>query len=154
MFSRIVDDEKLGEPLESEWQIEVNTLLNDVYLDQREKHVKNFKVFAFRYDQEMVFIASFLNEDSPNESAITCYLSTEPTKLERKSFLKTMVDGFGMLFDDIFYKLDSGAPDSEVYFNDWRIIKIGQSEAFYKISRENVDLTIQASKLLSENPEH
>ncbi len=153
MFSRLTSTDQLGTPLDSDWQEQVVNLLNDVYLKEREQFLKNFKVFGYHYESEVVFLASFMNENSPQEAPITCALSAELKKQERDQFLKIIVDGFGMLFDDIFYKLQNGQSDTDIYFNDWRPIKIKENEVFYKVTRENVELSIQASELISQNPE-
>lgn len=151
MFSRLSEDDAIGTPIESEWLEQVKDLLDEVYLKEREKYLKNFQVYGFKYDQEMVFIISFLNNNEPHVAPSTLFLSSEPKKVKKDSYLKQVVDSAGMILDDMFSKFENES--ESIFSTEWEDVEVRGEKIFFKISRENVELSIKASIMLAQNPE-
>jgi hypothetical protein len=60
-----------------------------------------------------------------------------------------MVDLLGHIFDDIF-----NTEDWSGYVSNWTENKYKNHTFFYKITRENIALTLQANEILSKDKTH
>ncbi len=130
-----------------EWTEEFTRSLTEAYFDQSEKDNCFFDVYGEIYDKEFVVITSYINHKDPHASPISIFIShdVEKNSKEFKKVLNNLVDFVGLVFDDIF---------SQKSWNDynltWTENEYRGSQFHYKITRENISLTIQAEEILKK----
>jgi hypothetical protein len=146
MFSR-TNDIETGTALPKEWLEDCQGLLESVYKNQCKKQNRYFEVYGEIYKNELVFITSILNKDNINAIPITVSLSISINeKTDNKIILNSMVDASGMILDTIFNDTNT----DDIYITNWSELKFKKHELYYKITRENILLTIEANKLLND----
>lgn len=150
MFRRLEND---STPLQlpKEWTDEFKQTLLNIYGDKCLKEDRTFEIYAFTYPEEVLLIASYVSLDK-YIAPITLFLSAD-LKDSNKSekALDVLCDSVGMYFDQFFAKDTTDEEEILEEFNsDWVSETISGLEVYYKVSRENVGLSIEASKLLGE----
>lgn len=153
MFSRLQHDTG-AVYFPDKWTSEVKQILLNVYGDRCLRDDKTFEVYGFSYPTEALLIVSFVHLNTKFEAPITLFLSSDLNDAtEAKKVMDDMVDAAGVFFDDYFAKVDSIENEDEIfedYVLDWDEAEFSDHKIFYKISRENIGLTIQANILLGE----
>jgi|GEM_PF-536910 len=151
MFRR-KENSSLPVILPKEWTDQFKQTLLKIYGEQCLKDDKTFEIYAYTYPDEVLLIVSYLGLDS-NEIPLTLFLSTD-LKEQTKSVqaLDTLCDSVGIFFDQYFGQLKAEAQkdSSDFYVYEWEEEKINQMNIYYKLTRENIHLTIEANKLLGE----
>ena len=107
---------------------------------------KTFNFYGYTYPDE-VFIAVTYKSIS-NEAAIpvTYVVSADLTKDQKTDkLLTTLLDSMGVFFDSYF-----ADPDWNDYLNHWTEANFLKQDFFYKATREDIGLTIQAERLLNQ----
>ena len=137
-----------GKTIPLEWQESVIEVLQDAYSAQIKDTGRYFDVYGQIFDDEILLITSYLHETDHSLSPISVFISAD---LEKSSVDKTkksfdsIVDLSGHIFDDIF-----ATEDWSEYSAKWLETQLNGQDFFYKITRENVALSLEASKLLGE----
>ena len=153
MFSRLQHD-STAVYFPDKWTNEVKQILLNVYGDRCLKEDKTFEVYGFTYPTEALLILSFATLNNKFEAPITLFLSSDLNEsVDAKKVMDNMVDAAGVFFDDYFSKVDALRSEEEIfedYVLDWDEAEFSDHKIFYKISRENIGLTIQANILLGE----
>lgn len=153
MFSRLQHDTG-AVYFPDKWTSEVKQILLNVYGDKCLKEDKSFEVYGFSYPTEAILILSYVKLNSKYEAPVTLFLSSDLNdSMEAKKVMDDMVDAAGVFFDDYFSKVDSLTSEDEIfedYVHDWDEAEFSNHKIYYKISRENIGLTIQANILLGE----
>lgn len=139
-----------GAPLPQEWAQSVSGLLNETYAHECVKRGRIFEVVGQVYPDELVVTASFMSGTSATEAPVTCFLSCDPqdmsTKAEVKDTQDRFIELFGLFFDEIF-----ASEEWNEWEPLWQEVENRGKTYWYKISRENVRLTLEADRLLREN---
>lgn len=149
MLSR-KDNQVKGDALPAEWSENLAQLLNQNYEKECQKHDSHFEVFGQVYPEELILIVSFVSPTHPEKLPVTCFLSCEqehlstPKKAEQTQ--KDYIDMVGLFFDEVFSN-----EDWDSYEPLWQEVAYKDDMYLYKITRENIGLTIAASKLLGED---
>ena len=131
-----------------EWTEELTKILTEIYAERSEKNNRFFYVHGEVCDKEFVVIVSYVHRDDPMSSPITLFLShdiIEDSKVFQRS-LKDLVDLTGEIFDNILSQ-----PDWCDYLPNWTENKYKSAQFFYKITRENISLTLQAEEILAKD---
>lgn len=134
--------------LPQEWTEELTKTLTHVYTDQLEKDHRFFDVYGEICDKEFVVVISYLHLEDQLNSPISLFIShdiVEDSKAFKKT-LKNLVDLSGEQFDDIL-----SIQDWSDYVPNWTENSYKNSHFFYKITRENISLTLQAEEILSKD---
>jgi len=136
--------------LPHEWLEEFTKILNDVYHDQLESNDRFFDVYGEIYEKEFVVIVAYVHNNEQLVAPISLFISHDNVDDSKKfkSVLKDLINFTGLLFDDIF----SVAEWSD-YNANWTENNYKDSTFFYKITRENISLTLQAEALLNKEIE-
>ncbi|MBF0297190.1 MAG: hypothetical protein HQK51_00600 [Oligoflexia bacterium] len=145
-----------GEQISPKYKKEIIDLLNynyKVLLDQH-KIKKKIDIYSQVYDSELLLIISLLDDDEKSLSSITCFTSIDlKEKKEYEKYLYRVLDFVGLILESILDKLitnqDLEKESIIDYCENWLEEEFHDLKIFYKISRENVALTLQANKLLS-----
>ncbi len=144
MLTRVEHDGE-GKELPQEWKNKVKLLLNEVYEPQCKENDKHFEVFGEIYSNELLIIVSFVNFENLHSIPQTLFLSVDvDEKTDFEKLLPSLVNISGLVFDQLFAL---GEEDYR-YEENWQKEKVKETEFYYKISRENVALTLEANKLL------
>ena len=136
--------------LPNEWMEEFTKTLNEVYHEKLEKNSRFFEVYGEIYDSEFVVIISYLHLSEILTSPITLFISHENQENSKKfkATLKNLINLAGVIFDDVFSTED---------WNDYNLVwtenNYQGSEFYYKLTRENISLSLQAEALLNKEIE-
>jgi len=149
MFARKASS-KNGKSIPQDWLLSLTILLNETYQNECEKQERTFDVYGQIYQDELLLAVSWLSEKDEYIAPITCFLSCEPDQMNDdkkvKSTQQNFIDVVGIFFDQIF------ATDSWYEFEPtWQEVNYKQENYFFKLSRENIKLTLEANKLLGED---
>lgn len=140
---------KQGKSLPTEWLESLNRLLNEAYKSECKQNGRYFDVYGQVYPEELLLTVSYLSEKDEYLSPITCFLSCGPDQMATEEKVKetqvNFIEVVGLFFDEIF--ADSEWDEFEP---TWQEVTHKNQNYFYKLSRENINLTIEADKLLGE----
>jgi len=148
MFARKTSS-KNGKSIPQDWLVSFGILLNETYQSECEKHSRTFDVYGQIYDEELLIVVSWISEKDEYIAPITCFLSCEPEQMKDDTKVKTtqinFIDVVGIFFDEIF-----AADEWNEFEPNWQEVNYKQENYFFKLSRENVNLTLEANKLLGD----
>lgn len=146
MYSRIeTDAEAIFLP--DEWCSDVSKLLHSLYNEELAQNEMTLEVYGLTYPQEVVLIVSILNAADETAKPITYMASAPLTEAaDPKMVLDVLVDSSGGFLDHIL-----GDLESVEYHAVWTEAKIKDLEFHYLISRENIALSLEATRLLREH---
>ena len=134
-------------PLPDTWCQELEETLSEVYREKSLDSQKAFFVQGFTYPNEVLAAASLYNSEDDTIIPVTIILSADLEEGENNDLLlKSIVDSFGILFDDVFSQ-----EDWNDYYADWKELKAKKKTLFYQITRENLKLTKMADDFLKKN---
>ncbi|MGE3610507.1 MAG: hypothetical protein AB7I27_13035 [Bacteriovoracaceae bacterium] len=146
MLARKVSS-KAGKSIPQDWQESLSRLLNETYKSECDKNGRYFDVYGQIYSEELLLIVSYLSEKDEYLSPITCFLSCEPDQMADESKVKdtqkNFIDIIGLFFDEIFAN-----EEWDEFEPNWQEVSYKNQNYFYKISRENINATLEANKLL------
>lgn len=141
---------KTGKVVPLEWSEGVARLLDETYKAECEKKGNYFDVYGQVFPEELLVIISYLSEKDPGKMPITLFLSSEKediaTEEKVKETQKDFIDLAGLFFDEIFSN-----SEWDEFEPEWQEVKHKNKTYLYKITRENVSLTLEANKLLGED---
>jgi len=148
MFARKTSS-KNGKSIPQDWLVSFGILLNETYQSECEKHARTFDVYGQIYDEELLIVVSWISEKDEYIAPITCFLSCEPEQMKDDTKVKTtqmnFIDVVGIFFDEIF-----AADEWNEFEPNWQEVNYKQENYLFKLSRENVNLTLEANKLLGD----
>lgn len=134
--------------LPQEWTDDLMKTLNEAYAHQIVARDSFFDVYGEVYDKEFVVIASLMHDTDPAVAPVSVFISHDVLADQKhfKKVLKNLVDLLGLIFDDVF------AQDEWADYNaNWTENKYKGDCFYYKITRENVSLTLQAEEILKKD---
>ena len=141
------EESKKRSALPNEWTEDVTKVLTESYFEQAEKDNKFFDVYGEIYDKEFVVVISYLHMQDHLMSPISVFISHDNLE-DSKNFKKTLaalIDLAGHIFDDIF------ATDQwSDYNSNWTENEYKNNIFFYKITRENISLSLQAEEFMKK----
>ena len=152
MFSRL-DHDIPAVYFPKDWAEGLKQILLNIYGEQCLKDDKTFEVHGFTYPTEALLIISFVGLDK-FESPVTLFVSSDLSdKTDAHKVMDNMFDSAGVFFDQYFAALENFESSDEIwedYVLDWEESEFGDSKLYYKVTRENVSLTMAADALLAE----
>lgn len=150
MLARKNTSLKNGKALPQEWVEGLNRLLNETYSKECKQNGRYFDVYGQIFPDELLVIASYLSEKDEHISPISCFLTCDPedmaTEEKVKETQKNFIDLIGLFFDEIFAE-----EDWNEFEPHWQEVTHKNHKYFFKITRENINLTLEADKLLGED---
>jgi hypothetical protein len=149
MFRR-VESESLPLPLGKEWIDQFKQTLLNLYGDKCLKHDRTFEIYAYTYPEEVLLIVSYVSLDK-FVSPVTLFLSTDLSNSSKpEKTLDLLCDSVGIFFDHYFASSSDQEDIFDEYVYEWEEEEISNSKIFYKITRENIALTMEANRLLGD----
>ncbi|MBL6990827.1 MAG: hypothetical protein ISR65_13665 [Bacteriovoracaceae bacterium] len=126
------------------WTDELVSLLLSVYKKQCNLAGQEFNIFGFTYPTEILVVASLIVKDDQSRCPVSYFVSTDLTEIDKsKELLDKLVDLVGMFFDSYFVD-----QNWDGYCDQWTKYDYKKTLFYYKVTRENVRLTLEANKLL------
>ena len=146
MLSRKEHEQKATH-LPEEWRKKVRELLNSTYGNKFDKEKNEFAVFGMTFPAEVVLAVSLVNKKDDNAAPVTYHVSTDLNeKIKADKVVDNLVDSVGIFFDSYFED-----PNWNDFFSKWEETEFKGIKIYYKISRENVGLTLLADQILEES---
>ncbi len=138
---------KNGNSIPQDWLEGLARMLNESYKPECKDHKRYFDVYGQIYKEELLLVVSWLSEADVYTAPITCFLSCGPeqmnNEMKAKETQENFIDVVGLFFDEIF------ADDDWANFEPvWQEVNYKHENYFFKLSRENINLTMEADKLL------
>lgn len=136
-----------GKALPEEWTESFVGILTETYFKQTEKDHRFFDVYGQIYDKEFVVVVSYIHHDDHYVSPISVFISHDiiEDNKQMKKTLDQVVSLAGHIYDDIF-----SVEDWNEFNPSWTENEMDGSNFHYKITRENVGLTLQAEEILKK----
>lgn len=149
MLSR-KEQQRPGTQMPDQWRNEVQELLSDLYRDNFDSEIKVFEVYGLTYPDEVMISVSFTDKNNPSSVPVTYQVSADLNEeVGPEKLIKTLVDSVGIFFDDFFTQ---GQSDSGIeYIARWQEANFKGLDIYYKVSRENIGLTLMANELLKDH---
>jgi len=143
MLSRNIHNQS-GNIFPTSWQEEISQLFHSTYKTHCDLEKKEFNVYGVSYPNELLIIASYLNKNHPTLSPTTIFTSMDiQENFNHKKAESTLIDIIGLFFDDYF-----STENWDDYLSAWQKFENKNFQIYYKITRENIELTLAANKLL------
>jgi len=150
MFRRVESDSK-ALVIPSEWTNKFKQTLLKIYGDKCLKDDKTFEIYAFTYPEEVLLIVSYLGLDQ-NVLPVTLSLSADLNGNENpEKTLDILCDSVGIFYDHYFAVSENSDEIFDEYSVDWEKEEIKNIEVHFKVTRENVGLTLAANQLLGDD---
>ncbi len=141
------DPERRGKAIPTEWTSQVRNLLSQIYLDQCGRDAKEFSIYGELFEDEITLCVSLISiTDINGKLPISLVISSDlDDKKNAQKLLDQLVDCMGIFFDEVFSQSDWSNYEAE-----WKQGVHKNNEFYYRSSRENIKLSLEADKLLSE----
>lgn len=139
-----------GKALPQDWLEGLSRLLNETYGIECKRNGRYFDVYGQVFQEELLLVVSYLSEKDEYLAPITLFLSSEPDQIANeekvKETQKNFIDVAGLFFDEIF-----ADEDWNEFEPVWQEVSHKNQNYWYKITRENLNATLEANKLLGED---
>ena len=148
MFSRHNEALK-GTALPEKWITDLKKVINDTYEDQLNKANLSLEIFGEIYPKELGLAFSLTDKSNIQGAAITLFTSSDlEEKTNPEDVLSQVINSSSEFFELIFNGFAEN--DESIYQARWEKTDLKGHNFYYRISRENIGLTILANKLLEE----
>lgn len=141
---------KTGKALPTDWIEGLSRLLNETYKTECTKHKRYFDVYGQVYPEELLVVVSWLSEEQEGIAPVTCFLSCNPDQIDTEKKVKetqaNYIDVVGLFFDEIFAQ-----EDWSEFEPLWQEVSYKGQTYFFRLSRENINLTLEANRLLGDD---
>lgn len=141
---------KNGKVIPQSWSEGLSRLLNESYKAECKKQGRYFDVYGQIYTEELLVIVSWLSEKDQFTAPITVFLSCSVDQMNTEKKVKETqehyVDLIGLFFDEIFT-----TEDWDNFEPNWQEVTHKNQPYWYKITRENINATLEANKLLGDD---
>ena len=140
-----------AEEYSREWIDQVSKTLHSVYSSICRRDDRSFKVYGYTYDDEALLIICLVKENDNFTSSLSFFISVDKEAAQKEKELFKRLLGFsGVLMDETFEKLSSSDESEEIYFVNWQEYEYNTQKYYFKITRENIELSIAADRLLNQ----
>jgi len=143
MFNKIPTDDKP--------QIFTKNIIDDIYIllsetfsSDIENSPYQFFVYGEIFTKELLIIVSLINQESDID-CISCFLSCDQSLTKNKNDIDQVINFYGKLFEDF---IETNFENIE-YMPEWT--ESPDPRISYRVSRENISLTLKANKLLEQH---
>lgn len=139
-----------GASLPVEWLESLSRLLNETYKKECKDTDRYFDVHGQIYPEELLLIVSYLSEKDPCSAPIALFLSCDPDQMASVDKVKSTQEDYielaGLFFDEVL-----SSEDWNEFEPNWQEVTHNNQNYFYKLTRENANLTIEANRLLGDD---
>lgn len=143
-------ESRSGKPVPQDWLEGLSRLLNETYKRESSLHGRYFDVYGQIYPEELLLVVSWLSEKDEYISPVSVFLSCDADQMNTEKKVKetqeNYVDIVGLFFDEIFAN-----EDWDEFEPVWQEVTHKNQNYWYKLTRENVNATLEANRLLGED---
>lgn len=133
--------------LPDSWAQAVRETLQEAYHQECVAHGLVFDVVGATFPDELVIGLTLINPQQLKSAPHTLLLSADLTDgVAGEKLLKTLIDQSSHFFDIFFSTKDK----DELYEANWQDAQGTPVPFYYKVSRENLRLTLEANKILGD----
>jgi hypothetical protein len=140
---------KTGTPVPTDWIEGLGRLLNESYKAECKQNGRYFDVYGQIYSEELLLVVSYLSEKDEYLAPVTLFLSADPDQISTEDRVtetqKNFIELVGLFFDEIF-----GDEEWNQFEPMWQEVSHKHQNYFYKLSRENINATLEANRLLGD----
>jgi hypothetical protein len=141
---------KSGKVIPLDWSEGLARLLNETYKRECKDQNRYFDVYGQIYSEELLVVCSWLSEKDEHLAPITLFLSCDPDQMNSEKKVKETQEHFieliGLFFDEIF-----SSEEWDSFEPAWQEVTHKHQNYWYKITRENINATLEADKLLGDD---
>lgn len=141
------NEETTGVNLPSEWLDEITSAVNSTYENQLKEKKLVLKTYGELHKGEVCLAFCLYSLNPEDTSAISLFLSVD---LKEKEDPKSALDNTINQSSEFFDLLLSGQ-ENELFQPNWVKSDLPKSNFFFKITRENIALSIEANRLLENS---
>lgn len=148
MFNRKNHDSE-GVLIEESWKEDFIGILNDTFKDKKATPQYLFDAYGKVYGDEIVVAACYYNGANMNEIPVSIIVSFEMDEKSKKNIKKIfsdMMDLTGLFFEEFFDN-----PEFTDYEPEWQHHSFKKNDYYFKVTRENIALSLEAERLLKED---
>jgi hypothetical protein len=139
-----------GQSIPQDWLEGLARLLNETYKTECKNQNRYFDVYGQIYQEELLVIVSWLSEKDQGLSPVACFLSCDPDQMNNEKKVKetqaNYMDLAGLFYDEIFAR-----EDWDEFEPNWQEVTYKNQNYYYKLTRENINLTLEANRLLGDD---
>lgn len=139
-----------GKIIPQDWSEGLSRLLNETYKRECKEQARYFDVYGRIYSEELLVITSWLSEKDEFVAPITLFLTCEADQINSVKKVKETQENYvaltGLFFDEIF-----ASEDWNEFEPEWQEVTHNHQNYWFKITRENINATLEADKLLGED---
>jgi hypothetical protein len=139
-----------GKVIPLDWSESLARLLNETYKSECKAQGRYFDVYGQIFSEELLVIVSWLSEKDEYVAPMTLFLSCDPDQMNSEKKVKETQENFieliGLFFDEIF-----ATTEWNEFEPNWQEVTHKHQNYWHKITRENINATIEANKLLGED---
>jgi hypothetical protein len=145
MYARKHHDSE-GVELPIDFKVEFESLLEDTFSDKKPNNDYIFEVFGKIYPDEILLMVCFFHADNLGRIPVSCFISADVDENNAQrphKILSMMVDLTGKFFDEYFAE-----EEFEDFEPNWQPTEFKNQQFYFKVTRENIALSLQADELL------
>lgn len=145
MFSR-KNHPKYSSLIPNEVLTTITDLINESFGKSFKEKNLTLESYGELYEDEIILVLSL--STASLENTISLFISDDFTQ---KDDLKEKINHLVSASSEFFEIFTNSSEDEilELYSPDWKKTELSKNNFFYKISRENIKLTIEANKILA-----
>ena len=149
MFSR-KDRNEAPSLIPAEILSPIKNLLTETFSSNLEKSNYKLDLYGEIYADEIIIIFSLIDMNKSDGNTISLFISDE---YDQKSNLEEKINSIVNASSEFFEIIFSSSEEKllEIYRPNWERTDLPKNNFYYKISRENIKLTIEANKLLGQH---
>ena len=137
--------------LPATWGNTVKGVLHQVYQEEIESRNLCFDVYGATFPDEVLIIATLTNPDDLTVTPVTLSLSSDLTALtQSETLIGILVDKISDYFDSYFLSLGENE-EAEIYAPKWTEHEERGIVIYARSTRENIQLTLEANRLLGDD---
>lgn len=139
-----------GKSIPQDWLESLGRLLNETYKTENKKNDRYFDVYGQIYSEELLVVVSWFPEKSQTVAPIALFLTCDKDQMNTEKKVRETQENYielsGLFFDEIF-----ASTDWDNFEPNWQEVSHKHQNYYYKITRENINLTLEADRLLGED---
>lgn len=139
-----------GKSIPQEWLESLNRLLNETYKSECKQKGRYFDLYGQVFQEELLLVVSYLSEKDEYLAPISLFLSSDPEQIANEDKVKETQHNFielvGLFFDEVL-----SDDDWDNFEPLWQEVSHKNQNYFYKLTRENINATLEANRLLGED---
>lgn len=139
-----------GKIIPQDWSEGLSRLLNENYKRECKEQARYFDVYGQIYSEELLVIISWLSEKDEFVAPITLFLTCEADQMNSVKKVKETQENYvaltGLFFDEIF-----ASEEWNEFEPEWQEVNHNHQKYWFKITRENINATLEADRLLGED---